>query len=143
MPEIASITVKPGDRLTGRYKRASREANSVDMQVEACIVFPSVRGPTAMVVGTNLDLASAFGGQRVGLRTSCFDPRHLTHTEGYEKPTIDPKDIYVTPSSDVFAFIEEVKPEDHEWAEMLGGTALSQLIVDSLQIAVVKETPAT
>ena len=142
MAELATISVKAGDRLTGRYKRSNREANAVDLQVEATIVYSSARGATAMVIGTNLDLAGIFGGQRVGLRASCFDPRGLVHTADFEKSDIDPDAVYLTPGSDAFAFVEEVKPEDREWAEMMGGKSISAFLVDSLKIAVVNEAPA-
>jgi hypothetical protein len=139
MTELSSIVVKAGDRLTGRYKRSNREATGVDLQVEAAIVYPSTRGPAAMLIGTNLDVAGSFGGQRVGLRASCFDPRGLVHTAGFEQSDIDPDAIYLTPGSDAFAFVEEVKPEDRPWAEMMGGKPITGFLVDSLQVAVVAE----
>jgi len=142
MTELAVLTVRAGDRLVGRYKRSNREANVVDLQVEATIVFPSTRGPSAMLIGTNLDLAGTFGGQRVGLRASCFDPRGLVHTANFEASDIDPEAIYLTPGSDAFAFVEEVKAEDRPWAEMMGGKPISGFVVDSLQLAVVTEAAA-
>jgi hypothetical protein len=139
MTELATIEVRAGDRLAGRYKRSNREANAVDLQVEATIVYTSARGSTGMLIGTNLDLTGIFGGQRVGLRASCFDPRGLAHTPGFEASDIDPEGIYLTPGSDAFAFVEEVKPEDREWAEMMGGQPISAYLVDSLKLAVVRE----
>jgi hypothetical protein len=128
---LTQLDVKPGDVISGRYKRAHRDANELRIQVEATIAYRR-RG---MLVGTNLNLAN--GGQRIAVYAGGFDPRSVKVEPSDEPVEFDPAGAYLTPSAMAFGFVEQVDEQDREWAELCGGICLATLVVGSIKVAAV------
>ena len=130
---LETIEVRPGQIVEGRYKRAFRDAKPLKVLVESAVLYNGL----GMLVGTNMDVAT--GGQRIGCYAAGFDPRNVQVEESDEEISFDADAHYLTASSRAFGFVEEVKPEDREWARMLGGVPLSEIAVDHVLLAAVKE----
>lgn len=138
--EIGAVTVRPGVRVSGRYKRANRDAKLVEIEVDRTLVVPDRYGnQTPYLVGTRLDGTAV--GMVMALRADCFFPDvEAEEIGGYEAP--DLSGYFVNMNVDpMFGFYEHIRDsETRAIALARGAKPAEDFEVDSLEMpAVVAE----
>jgi len=124
-----------GKVVSGRYKRAGREASEMAIEVSAHVVIPDTRGNRVpYYFGTRLDSAAA--GNVMLVRSNCFKPDSVKVAPATSFKPIEglaEGEWFVTPPSEAnasFAYVERVKdPSDQQWAASLGGKPLANYVV--------------
>ena len=122
---LGNVQVKPGQRLTSRYRRGGRDARVIKLAVHAIIRF----NQATMLIGTDLEQ-----GRVASVYAECFDPRAIEVSDGVEGDELDVSSFYITTGSKAFSFLEQPADEDREWATMLGGKPVSEF--ENLEYAV-------
>jgi hypothetical protein len=131
--ELTSVEIRAGQLVKARQKRAGQPAHEVVIEVHATVV----RQGRPYLVGTNLDLTN--GGGFMAVRADTFDPRCLVVEDvgDFDKDAFDPDAYFITAGNASFQFLEEVAPEDREWAAMVDGQPVSELQVEYVRATVV------
>ena len=121
-----------GKEVTGRYKRAGRDAAVLCLEVTALLKVPNARGEVVgYLFGTRTDADGA--GAIVTLRADCFNPGTVKISDVAEFEPIEGVAegewfISLNPNA-AFQRTERVAKEDQEWALALGGKPLLDFIV--------------
>jgi hypothetical protein len=115
---LSSIQVKPGQVISGPYRRASYSvASHVTVEVAAAVVH----GGGTLLVGTSLEGSGA--GNVIAVYADCFDPRDVSIRDA-DGDVVDLTGYYLGANYRAFGFLKRVEPADYEWIEAAGGKAI-------------------
>lgn len=114
---LSSITVKPGQVVSGRYRRGGRGAREVSVEVAAIVPYRY----STMLIGTSMD-----NGRIIGVYSDCFDPYNVSARPA-DGDVAELKGYYLTVGSNAFNFLQQVEEEDARWVQAAGGTLVEEL----------------
>jgi hypothetical protein len=134
---MGRITVCGGQTVIGRFRLAGRESKPGRIKVCSVLEFPPRAGRKPVY------LFGWFQRERGPRKLVAMSAEYWAayRTKNGIGPGIPAGNWFVTPGRDIFAFIENVAPEEQECARRLGARPISEFAVENARLVCVPEGP--